>query len=239
MPTRRLAHGRTVARNAHPRLRFSAAPLRHNPAVSGPTRHRRRAFPGPPVRLPAVRATSLAPGFVAGHPPSPAWRAALLRSLYALDPDAEHRILGGGVRRWTPGEDVAVRLDASVAGRARTNERPRPVAAQRLISARRWGSFRRRRLAGTTTGERVSVARLDAALSGVVRTVRFAASGRPGGRRGPEHRRRGAARQRRLEHMGRRRDAGGGRLPPAQARPDAVGVRVTVDVDAPTATSPR
>ena len=34
MPTRRLAHGRTVARNAHPRLRFSAAPLRHNPAVS-------------------------------------------------------------------------------------------------------------------------------------------------------------------------------------------------------------
>ena len=34
MPTRRLAHGRTVARNAHPQLRFSAAPLRHNPAVS-------------------------------------------------------------------------------------------------------------------------------------------------------------------------------------------------------------
>ena len=34
MPTRRLAHGRTVARNAHPRLRFSAAPLHHNPAVS-------------------------------------------------------------------------------------------------------------------------------------------------------------------------------------------------------------
>ena len=32
-----------------------------------------------------------------------------------------------------------MRLDASVAGRARTNERPRPVAAQRLISARRWG----------------------------------------------------------------------------------------------------
>ena len=32
MPTRRLAHGRTVARNAHPRLRLSAAPLRHNPA---------------------------------------------------------------------------------------------------------------------------------------------------------------------------------------------------------------
>ena len=34
MPTRRLAHGRAVARNAHPRLRLSAAPLRHNPAVS-------------------------------------------------------------------------------------------------------------------------------------------------------------------------------------------------------------
>ena len=34
MPTRRLAHARTVARNAHPRLRLSAAPLRHNPAVS-------------------------------------------------------------------------------------------------------------------------------------------------------------------------------------------------------------
>ena len=28
MPTRRQAHGRTVARNAHPRLRLSAAPLR-------------------------------------------------------------------------------------------------------------------------------------------------------------------------------------------------------------------
>ena len=34
MPTRRLAHGRTVARNAHPRLRLSAAPLRRNPAAS-------------------------------------------------------------------------------------------------------------------------------------------------------------------------------------------------------------
>ena len=42
MPTRRLAHGRTVARNAHPQLRFSAAPLRHNPAVSV-----RRATAGP------------------------------------------------------------------------------------------------------------------------------------------------------------------------------------------------
>ena len=35
MPTRRLAHGRTVARNAHPRLRLPAAPqLRHNPAAA-------------------------------------------------------------------------------------------------------------------------------------------------------------------------------------------------------------
>ena len=34
MPTRRLAHARTAARNAHPRLRLSAAPLRHNPAAS-------------------------------------------------------------------------------------------------------------------------------------------------------------------------------------------------------------
>ena len=34
MPTRRRAHARTVARNAHPRLRFSAAPLRRNPAAS-------------------------------------------------------------------------------------------------------------------------------------------------------------------------------------------------------------
>ena len=34
MPTRRLAHGMTVARNAHPRLRLSAAPLRHNPAAA-------------------------------------------------------------------------------------------------------------------------------------------------------------------------------------------------------------
>ena len=34
MPTGRLAHGRTGARNAHPRLRLLAAPLRHNPAAS-------------------------------------------------------------------------------------------------------------------------------------------------------------------------------------------------------------
>ena len=34
MPTRRLAHGRTVARNVHPRLRLPAAPLRHNPAAA-------------------------------------------------------------------------------------------------------------------------------------------------------------------------------------------------------------
>ena len=34
MPTRRLAHGRTVARNAHPRLRLPAAPLRHTPAAA-------------------------------------------------------------------------------------------------------------------------------------------------------------------------------------------------------------
>ena len=33
MPTRRQANGATVARNAHPRLRLSAAPLRQqNPA---------------------------------------------------------------------------------------------------------------------------------------------------------------------------------------------------------------
>ena len=34
MPTRRLAHGRTVARNAHPRLRLPAAPLRRTPAAA-------------------------------------------------------------------------------------------------------------------------------------------------------------------------------------------------------------
>ena len=36
MPTRRHAHGRTVARNTHPRprLRLAAAPLRQAPAVS-------------------------------------------------------------------------------------------------------------------------------------------------------------------------------------------------------------
>ena len=33
MPTRRHANGRTVARNAHPRLRLPAAPLRQNPAA--------------------------------------------------------------------------------------------------------------------------------------------------------------------------------------------------------------
>ena len=34
MPTRRLVHGRTVARNAHPRLRLPAAPLGHTPAAA-------------------------------------------------------------------------------------------------------------------------------------------------------------------------------------------------------------
>ena len=34
MPTPRHAHGRTVVRNAHPRLRLAAAPLRQAPAVS-------------------------------------------------------------------------------------------------------------------------------------------------------------------------------------------------------------
>ncbi len=34
MPTRRQANGRTVARNAHPRLRLSAAPLRQTPYTS-------------------------------------------------------------------------------------------------------------------------------------------------------------------------------------------------------------
>lgn len=34
MPTRRQATGRTVARNAHPRLRLSAAPLRQLPYAS-------------------------------------------------------------------------------------------------------------------------------------------------------------------------------------------------------------
>ena len=33
MPTRRQANGSTVARNVHPRLRLSAAPLRQNPAA--------------------------------------------------------------------------------------------------------------------------------------------------------------------------------------------------------------
>ncbi len=33
MPTRRHATGRTVARNAHPRLRLSAAPLRQHPSA--------------------------------------------------------------------------------------------------------------------------------------------------------------------------------------------------------------
>ena len=33
MPTRRQANGRTVARNAHPRLRLPAAPLRQHPAA--------------------------------------------------------------------------------------------------------------------------------------------------------------------------------------------------------------
>ncbi len=31
MPTRRQANGATIARNAHPRLRLSAAPLRQHP----------------------------------------------------------------------------------------------------------------------------------------------------------------------------------------------------------------
>ena len=34
MPTRRQANGRTVARNAHPRLRLSAAPLHKDPYAS-------------------------------------------------------------------------------------------------------------------------------------------------------------------------------------------------------------
>ena len=34
MPTRRQANGATVARNAHPRLRLSAAPLRQPPHAS-------------------------------------------------------------------------------------------------------------------------------------------------------------------------------------------------------------
>ena len=34
MPTRRQASGRTLARNAHPRLRLSAAPLRQHPPAS-------------------------------------------------------------------------------------------------------------------------------------------------------------------------------------------------------------
>ena len=36
MPTRRQATGATIARNAHPRLRLSAAPLRRNPYASLP-----------------------------------------------------------------------------------------------------------------------------------------------------------------------------------------------------------
>ena len=50
MLTRRQAHGRTVARNAHPRLRFPAAPLRRNPAVSV----RRAAAPGRSEDRPSV-----------------------------------------------------------------------------------------------------------------------------------------------------------------------------------------
>ena len=42
-----------------PRLRLSAAPLRRNPAASGPTGGRRRAFPATPVRLPVVHLRSL------------------------------------------------------------------------------------------------------------------------------------------------------------------------------------
>ena len=34
MPTRRQAHGATLARNAHPRLRLSAAPLRQHSHAS-------------------------------------------------------------------------------------------------------------------------------------------------------------------------------------------------------------
>ncbi len=48
-----------------------------------PTGNRRRAFRGPSVRLPAVRATSLAPGFVAGTYLRPPGARALLRSLSA------------------------------------------------------------------------------------------------------------------------------------------------------------
>ena len=34
MPTRRQGNGATLARNAHPRLRLTAAPLRRNPHAS-------------------------------------------------------------------------------------------------------------------------------------------------------------------------------------------------------------
>ncbi len=34
MPTRRQANGATIARNAHPRLRLTAAPLRQHPYAS-------------------------------------------------------------------------------------------------------------------------------------------------------------------------------------------------------------
>ncbi len=36
MPTRRQANGATIARNAHPRLRLSAAPLRQQHSPSPP-----------------------------------------------------------------------------------------------------------------------------------------------------------------------------------------------------------
>ena len=50
MPTRRQANGATVARNAHPRLRLPAAPLRQHPYASV----RRAADAGRPLDLRTV-----------------------------------------------------------------------------------------------------------------------------------------------------------------------------------------
>ena len=196
MPTRRLAHGRTVARNAHPRLRLSAAPLRHNPAVSvrcatDAGRSQQRS-----VRLSAVRATPPAPGLVADPTFAASARGAtpftcpLIRTLNTAYswrcPPLDARRGRGRAARWT----VA-------AGRGRTNGDGR-MAAPRSAGLRCdavFGAAFTRPAAVPILGaggERASVGRLDAALSGLVRTVWFAASGDPGCRRGPEHRRRGA-----------------------------------------------
>ena len=65
MPTRRQATGRTVARNAHPRLRLSAAPLRQHLHTS--------------LRRPSARRHELAAGGELGpEPEGPVrlcWRA--------------------------------------------------------------------------------------------------------------------------------------------------------------------